>query len=72
MSAASGYLISVVTLDLVTTGTSFGEGVTAFDVSAVGYIIFGMAFGVATSIAAGFYPAWRASQMDPIDAIQKR
>ncbi|MFA5613926.1 MAG: ABC transporter permease [Methanoculleus sp.] len=72
VSAASGYLISVVTLDLVTTGTSFGEGVTAFDVSAVGYIIFGMAFGVATSIAAGFYPAWRASQMDPIDAIQKR
>jgi putative ABC transport system permease protein len=72
VSAASGYLISVVALDLVTAGMAFGEGLTVFDPGAVGYIIFGMAFGVATSIAAGFYPAWRAAHLNPIDAMRAR
>jgi len=72
VSAASGYLISVVALDLVTAGMAFGESLTVFDSGAVGYIVFGMAFGIATSIAAGFYPAWRASHLDPIDAMRAR
>jgi ABC-type lipoprotein release transport system permease subunit len=31
-----------------------------------------MAFGIGTSIAAGFYPAWRASQLAPVDAMRQK
>ena len=72
MSAASGYLISIAAVEAFTAGTTFGENFTVFDTSAVGYIVFGMAFGIGTSIAAGFYPAWRASQLAPIDAMRQK
>jgi len=72
MSAASGYLISIAAVEAFTAGTTFGENFMVFDTSAVGYIVFGMAFGIGTSIAAGFYPAWRASQLAPIDAMRQK
>jgi len=53
VSAVSGYLVSVVALELATTGMTFGEGFTVFDLNAIGYIAFGMAFGIGTSITAG-------------------
>lgn len=71
-STAFGYTISLVAVEVFTAGTTFGENFTVFDISAVGYIVFGMAFGIGTSIAAGFYPAWRASQLAPIDAMRKK
>ena len=58
--------------EVFTVGTTFGENFTVFDQSAVGFIIFGMAFGIGTSIAAGFYPAWSASQLAPVDAMRKK
>ncbi|WP_332450409.1 ABC transporter permease [Methanoculleus sp.] len=72
LSTAFGYLISVVFIEVATVGTTFGENFTVFDLAAVGYIVFGMAFGIATSIAAGFYPAWRASELAPIDAMRQK
>jgi len=72
LSTAFGYLISVIFIEVTTAGTTFGENFTVFDLSAVGYIVFGMVFGIATSIAAGFYPAWRASQLAPIDAMRQK
>jgi len=72
LSAASGYLISLAAVEVFTAGTSFGENFTVLDLSAAGYIVFGMAFGVGTSIAAGFYPAWRASQLSPIEAMRQK
>ncbi len=71
-SAASGYLISLAAVEVFTAGTTFGENFTVFDQSAVGFIVFGMAFGIGTSIAAGFYPAWIASQLAPVDAMRKK
>ncbi|MCK9278624.1 MAG: ABC transporter permease [Methanoculleus sp.] len=72
LSTAFGYLISVAAIEVATAGTTFGENFTVFDQSAVGFIIFGMAFGIGTSIAAGFYPAWKASQLVPVDAMRKK
>jgi len=72
LSTAFGYLISVAAIEVATTGTTFGENFTVFDQSAVGFIIFGMAFGIGTSIAAGFYPAWRASNLAPVDAMRQK
>lgn len=72
LSTAFGYLISVAFIEVATAGTTFGENLTLFDWNAVGFIIFGMAFGITTSIAAGFYPAWRASHLAPVDAMRQR
>ncbi len=33
-------------------------------------IIFGISFGIATSVLSGLYPAWRASMLNPIDALK--
>ena len=72
LSAASGYLISIAAVEVFTAGTSFGENFTVLDLSAAAYIVFGMAFGIGTSIAAGFYPAWRASQLSPVEAMRQK
>ncbi|WP_243670752.1 hypothetical protein [Methanoculleus chikugoensis] len=74
LSTAFGYLISVAAIEVATAGTTFGENFTVFDQSAVGFIVFGMAFGIGTSIAAGFYPpAWRASHLaPPVDAMRQK
>ncbi|KAF5090349.1 MAG: ABC transporter permease [Methanoculleus horonobensis] len=41
-----------------------------FDPTSLLYIVFGMAFGVITSVASGLYPAWKAAQLNPIQALR--
>ncbi|NMA11072.1 MAG: FtsX-like permease family protein, partial [Methanomicrobiales archaeon] len=36
----------------------------------IGYVAFAMAFGIGTSVVAGFYPAWKAAQLNPIEALR--
>lgn len=70
LSAAVGYAVSVAAVAVFTAGTTFGEGFAVFNPTAVGFIVFGMAFGVGTSILAGFYPAWKASRLLPVEAMR--
>ena len=36
----------------------------------IGYVAFAMAFGIGTSVVAGFYPSWKAAQLNPIEALR--
>jgi putative ABC transport system permease protein len=62
VSFVGGYLALLVMLD---GNTSF-----LFAPSSLAYIPFGMAFGIGTSLLSGIYPAWKASNLSPIEALR--
>ncbi|MEM2802203.1 MAG: ABC transporter permease [Archaeoglobaceae archaeon] len=41
-----------------------------FQISTLGYVFLGFAIGVLTSILSGLYPAWKASRLEPIEALR--
>lgn len=41
-----------------------------FQISTLGYVVLGFTVGVVTSVLSGFYPAWKASRLEPIDALR--
>ena len=41
-----------------------------FQISTFGYVALGFTVGVITSILSGLYPAWKASRLEPIDALR--
>jgi putative ABC transport system permease protein len=61
LSVVSGYLI---VLAIVGNTTFF------FTPASLIYIPQGMLIGVATCVLSGIYPAWRASDLDPIEALR--
>lgn len=69
-SAVGGYAISVYAIQAFTAGTTFGENITVFDATSVAYVVFAVSFGVGISILSGFYPAWKASKLTPIEALR--
>ncbi|MEM4747442.1 MAG: ABC transporter permease [Archaeoglobaceae archaeon] len=41
-----------------------------FQFATLGYIFLGFAIGVGTSVLSGLYPAWKASRLEPIEALR--
>ncbi len=61
LSLGGGYLVSAFMLQT----TKY-----LFVPSSLFYIFEGMAFGIGTSVICGIYPAWKASNLNPIEALR--
>ncbi|MDV2481021.1 ABC transporter permease [Methanoculleus sp. Wushi-C6] len=67
--AAIGGVLSFVT-GYAVTAVFVGNPDYLFNPTSLLYIVFGMGFGVLTSVASGLYPAWKAAQLNPIQALR--
>jgi putative ABC transport system permease protein len=61
LSILGGYAVSLVMLQT----TEY-----LFVPSSLIYIAYGIAFGIGTSLLSGLYPAWKASNLNPIEALR--
>lgn len=48
-----------------------GDATAVFTVSNLGYIVAAFGFGIVTSVVSGLYPAYKAANEHPVDALRK-
>jgi putative ABC transport system permease protein len=70
LSSVVGWFISLTVAAAFEDLFGLTSGISILDPSIVGYILFGMGFGIVASILAGLYPAWKAARLNPIDALR--
>lgn len=69
ISSVVAYYASASVGDLFADFAVSGEAAIPISV-VIGYVAFAMAFGIGTSVVAGFYPSWKAAQLNPIEALR--
>jgi len=69
ISAVVAYYASASVGDLFADFAVSGEAGIPVSV-VIGYVTFAMAFGIGTSVVAGFYPSWKAAPLNPIEALR--
>jgi putative ABC transport system permease protein len=66
---AGGGLVVALAATMVANAVFLGDPL-AFSPTALGYLLGAVAFGVGTSLVAGAYPAWRAANERPVEALR--
>lgn len=61
LSIVSGLAINTVTL---------GDPMVTFRLTNIGYMLLAFTFGVVTSVVSGIYPAWKAANERPVEALR--
>ena len=70
ISAFTGMVVSTSVVEMMAE-MAYGAGAPpAGGPEIAGYVLFAMVFGTATSVLAGLYPAWKASLMNPVEALR--